>query len=64
MPLIRDGLTWRIGIDPWIECGNAQRLPEELRTHLTIRGIPHFSHIVDNERSTFTQQAWKSWRVL
>lgn len=72
MPLIREGLTWRIksgdvvriGIDSWIGCGNAHRLSQELRTHLTTRGISHLSHIADNEHSTFLQQAWKTGRAL
>ena len=53
MPLIRDGLTWRImsveavkiGMDPWISCGNAQRLPQELRAELTSKGITHINHV-------------------
>jgi len=65
MPLISDGITWRIhsgamdriGIDPWIECGNAHRLPEELRTHLFDKGITHLSHIADNDHKKYTQQA-------
>lgn len=69
--LIRDGLTWRIksgevvkiGMDPWIGCGKAHRLPKELRKYLISIGISHLSQIADNERSTFLQKAWKSGRT-
>lgn len=72
VPLIRDGITWRIqsgevvkiGMDHWIGCGNTHRLPHELKTYLTSRGISHFSQIADNDRSNFLQQAWKSRRAL
>lgn len=66
--LIRNGLTWRIrsgaqvrlGVDPWVRCGNAHRLSEELRTYLIEQGITHVCHIVDNAHSTLLQQTWKS----
>ena len=51
-------------MDPWIGCGNAHRLPQELRAYLTSRGITHINHIADNGRSTFLQQAWKTGRML
>eukprot|EP00253_Pinus_taeda_P029778 PITA_29778 len=70
--LIRNGLTWRIqsgsqvrlGEDPWEGCGNAHKLPQELRLHLADQGISHLSHIADNERSSLAQQAWKSGLAL
>eukprot|EP00253_Pinus_taeda_P030204 PITA_30204 len=66
IPLLRDGLTWRIregnsvriGKDPWVGCGNAHRLPIELIEHLKVRGITHIAHIGDPECSTFLYQAW------
>eukprot|EP00253_Pinus_taeda_P008270 PITA_08270 len=66
IPLLRDGLTWRIregnsvriGKDPWVGCGNAHRLPNEVIDHLKVRGITHIAHIGDLERSTFLHQAW------
>eukprot|EP00253_Pinus_taeda_P032607 PITA_32607 len=66
IPLLRDGLTWRIregnsvriGQDPWVGCGNAQRLPIDLIGHLKDKGITHIAHIGDPDRSTFLHQAW------
>eukprot|EP00253_Pinus_taeda_P008617 PITA_08617 len=60
MPLIRDGLTWRIQastsvrieLDPWIGGGNAHNLPEELNILLANLGITHISHVTFMERST------------
>lgn len=60
LPLIRYGLTWRIhqrsavhiGVDPWIGCGNAHRLPAELIAFLVDQGLSHLSHITDQTNST------------
>lgn len=72
MDLIRNGLNWRIRSsspvrireDPWVGCGNAHRLPEELKTHLVDQGITQICHITNNGRSSLIQQAWKSGNVL
>eukprot|EP00253_Pinus_taeda_P029628 PITA_29628 len=50
--------------DPCVGCGNAHRLPQELKTHLVDQGITHICHIADNGRSSLTQQAWKTGFVL
>lgn len=69
----RSGLTWRIqdgnavriGEDPWIGCGNAHRLPPELKAYLNEVGITRISHIADLEHTSLFQQAWKSaWSLL
>lgn len=72
LPVICDGLMWRIsdgtsvriGLDPWMGCGNAHLLPEGLLQSLTEKGITRICHIVDQERSTFLHQAWKSAHTL
>lgn len=68
MPIIRDGITWKIQsitsvyprIDPWIGCGNAHRLPQDLLLHLSNSSISLISHIADQEHTTIFQHAWKS----
>lgn len=50
----------RIGLDPWIGCGNIYRLPDDLRSFLRDNNITHIGHIADLERSTPFQQAWKT----
>lgn len=68
LPLLRQGITWRInegnavriGIDPWVGCGNAHRLLADLVRYLNNRGIIYIKHIGDWNNSTFLQQAWKS----
>lgn len=70
--LIRNGLTWRVrsgssvrlGMDSWVGCGNAHKLPEDLRLHLVEQGISHLSQIADSERSSSGQQAWKSGAAI
>eukprot|EP00253_Pinus_taeda_P007121 PITA_07121 len=65
--LIQNGLTWRIrsgpqvqlGLDPWVGCGNAHMLSEELRAHLSELGFTNISHITNEEHSSMFQQAWK-----
>lgn len=72
LPLIRDGLTWRIydgasvqiGRDPWIGCGNAHQLPLDLLQILIEKGIMHINHAADPEQSSFLHQAWKTARSL
>lgn len=72
LPLLREGITWRIkegnevriGMDPWVGCGNTHRLSEGLLRHLHSRGIMHIKHISDRENSTFLQQAWESIHTL
>eukprot|EP00253_Pinus_taeda_P027341 PITA_27341 len=72
IPLLRDGLTWciregnsvRIGLDPWVGCGNTHRLPDGLIRHLNDRGITHIRHIGDPANSTFLQQAWLNAHTL
>eukprot|EP00253_Pinus_taeda_P018856 PITA_18856 len=72
LPLIREGLTWRInqgtivhiGIDPWIGCGNAHRLPAQLIALLKNQGVTHIANIADPENSSFFQQAWKTAQEL
>jgi len=54
----------RIGEDPWIGCGNAHRLPLELKVYLKEVVITHISHIADPEHTSLFQQAWKSARIL
>eukprot|EP00253_Pinus_taeda_P033651 PITA_33651 len=72
IPLLRDGITWRIkegnavriGMDPWVGCGNSHRLPADLIHYLHDRGIMHIKHIGDQANSSFLQQAWLSARAL
>eukprot|EP00253_Pinus_taeda_P034161 PITA_34161 len=72
IPLLRDGLTWRIregnsvriGLDPWVGCGNAHRLPIDLIRHLNDRGITHILQAGDPANSTFLQQAWLNAHTL
>lgn len=72
MPLIRDDLTWRIsdgtfiriGCGPWIGCKNAHQLPKGLLQNVNEKGITHIVRIMDQERSTFLHQAWKSTHSL
>lgn len=72
LPLLRDGITWRIkegnavriGLDPWVGCGNAHRLSADLIRHLQDRGITHIKHIGDHANSSFLQQAWLSAQAL
>lgn len=72
MSLIWEGITWRIhlgtlvriGEDPWIRCGNAHRLPNELKNLITALGITHINHIANGEHSIFAQQAWKFGHAL
>lgn len=53
--LIQYGLTWRIlsgssiriGANPWIGCGNAHRLPVDLKHYLAGQGITNICHIAD-----------------
>lgn len=67
IPLIREGITWRIkegnaihiGTDPWIGYGNAHRFPTELLRYLHNRDIAHIRYIGDTNNSTILQQAWK-----
>eukprot|EP00253_Pinus_taeda_P015847 PITA_15847 len=62
------GITWRIhsgnkvciDIDPWIGYGNMHRLPHELLHHLHNQNMTHIAHIVDDDNTTFLQQAWKT----
>lgn len=49
----------RIGKDPWIGCGNAHRLPIELKIFLRVANITHIGHIADLEHTTLFQQALK-----
>lgn len=63
IPLLRDGLTWRIkagntvriGLDPRVGCGNTHRLSDSLIRHLNDRGIINIMHIGDPVNSTFLQ---------
>jgi len=72
LPLLREGLTWRIkagnavriGQDPWVGCGNTHRLSAGLIRHLNDRGITNIMHIGDLANSTFLQQAWISAQTL
>eukprot|EP00253_Pinus_taeda_P029159 PITA_29159 len=72
IPLLRDGLTWHIregnsvhiGMDPWVGCGNAHRLPVDIIRHLNDRGITHIIHAGDPANSTFLQQAWHNAHTL
>jgi len=66
--LIQDGLTWRIhdgnavriGVDPWIGCGNADKLLAEVIGLLSDQGYTHIGHIADPLNTYLFQQAWKS----
>lgn len=66
LPLLREGITWRIksgqhvrlGMDPWVGCGNMHKLSDDLIIHLHNRGLTHICHIGDIANSTFLQQAW------
>eukprot|EP00253_Pinus_taeda_P025252 PITA_25252 len=72
LPLLREGITWRIkegnavriGMDPWVGCGNTHRLHADLIRHLHDRGVTHIKHIGDRANSSFLHQAWLSARAL
>eukprot|EP00253_Pinus_taeda_P034809 PITA_34809 len=72
LPLLWEGITWhikegnfvRIGMDPWVRCGNTHRLHADLIRHLHDRGVTHIKHIGDRENSSFLHQAWLSARAL
>eukprot|EP00253_Pinus_taeda_P013597 PITA_13597 len=72
LPLLQEGITWRIkegnavriGMDPWVGCGNTHRLHADLIRHLHDRGVTHIKHIGDRENSSFLHQAWLSARAL
>lgn len=68
LPLIRDNLVWRIndgmtgriGLDPWSGCGGRHILSRELISYLQDHGIQHFAHIADQKRTDILSQAWKT----
>eukprot|EP00253_Pinus_taeda_P030670 PITA_30670 len=72
LPLIRDNLAWRIndgltgriGLDPWINSGGRHILNRELITHLQSRDIRHFAQIADQRRTDIFSQAWKTAQHL
>jgi len=72
LPLIRDNLAWRIndgltgriGLDPWINSGGKHTLNPDLITHLQSRDIRHFTHIADQQHNDIFSQAWKSAQQL
>jgi len=69
---IREGITWRIrsgnkvriGLHPWVGCGNMHRLPMELTQHLHQQNITYIAQIADSKNTSFLQQAWKSAHQL
>lgn len=74
IPIIRDGLLWkigngasvRIGIDPWTRSGNSYQLPPDLINYLNNRGIRYIGQLGDHQNSTFLSQAWfseKNWNI-
>eukprot|EP00253_Pinus_taeda_P014598 PITA_14598 len=72
LPLIRDNLAWRIndgmsgriGLDPWNNSGGRHILNQELTNYLQSRGIRHFAQIADPQRTDIIAQAWKSAQSL
>lgn len=69
---IRRGLTWRIGngeearigLDPWISCGNTHLLPQSLIDFLNQKDIFLIAHIGDSQNTNVFQQAWLSGNTL
>lgn len=72
LPIVRNGLIWcsrdgqsvRLGTDPWTDCGNLYRLPQDLILHLKQHGIHRIADIADMENSTIFTQAWRSARDI
>lgn len=72
LPIIRSGLTWRIGngisvhvgVDLWISCGNLYKLSPYMTDYLNRRGVVTIAQIRDLLNTSIYQKSWLSMDAL